>query len=187
MTHKLGLKVEPTSTAVWKFWELKYGPIKSYVEQENYTIRFTFKNLGSQRFPSGKATMSIVWPNGISVIWPLTIPELEIGQANYAAFSDGSIIHQGDIISTGYGLIFCNEISSRDQQDVVITDLDGISPYSVGGGSIYSIPAKAWTDIYAKYSMVVSAAGLAIVALDKIIAFMAGLISRLLQTLLTGN
>jgi hypothetical protein len=170
--HKLGLRTETTSTAVWKWWKFRRGPIRSYVERETYKVQFKFRNLAAYPFPGGNAVMHVIWPNGIFVRWLIVIPQLNANQTAYGVFDDRTIFHSGEVITSGYGLIFCDEISSSDQQQVTLTDLDGHTVWIVGnaGSAVHSIHARAWADLYARYSMIISAAGLTIVALEKIVA-----------------
>jgi hypothetical protein len=167
VTH-LGLRVETKSTAVWKWWILKHGPIKSYVDGETYDVAFKFRNLGSHDFAGGMARIMIKWQSGIFVVWAVTMPELNSGKDGYALFDDGRATHSGEVISSGFGTISCVDVRSRDQGTVTMTDLSGQIPYP-SEIVIHSIPAKTWIDIYAKYSMIVAAAGLFIVALDRVI------------------
>jgi hypothetical protein len=155
VTHQLGLIVETSSTALWKWWKLKRGPIKSYVEGEKYNIRFKFKNLGSHDYPGGNSRMMIQWPSGtLVVVWPITIPRLKIGEDGYAQFDEnGKTILSGEVISSGYGAVSCIDVKSKDNGNVAITDLSGKIPYH--GVVIHSIPARTWVDLYAKYSMIV--------------------------------
>jgi hypothetical protein len=60
--HRLGLQVEKRSLAEWKLWKFKYPWINSIIEQEQYQVRFKFKNLGSKMFPGGTAAMRVMWP-----------------------------------------------------------------------------------------------------------------------------
>lgn len=177
-THRLGLKVETSSAAIWKWWKLKRGPIKSYVEGETYNIAFKFKNLGSHDYPGGNARMMIQWPSGtLFVVWAVTIPRLKIGEDDYAQFDEnGETTHSGQVISSGFGTVSCIDVENRDNGNVTITDLSGKISYH--GVVIHSIPARTWADLYAKYSMIVSAGGLFIVALDRIVAALFWILHR---------
>jgi hypothetical protein len=177
LAHKLGLIVETNSTAIWKWWILKRGPIKSYVEGETYEIAFKFKNLGKHDYPGGNARMMIQWPSGtIFVVWLITIPALKIGEEGYAQFDDGKTKHSGQVISSGFGTVTVLDVENRDNTKLELTDLSGRVPYA--GVVIHSISAKTWADLYAKYSMVVSAGGLFFVALDRIIAAILWILCR---------
>jgi len=173
LTHKLGTEVETKSLAVWRWWKLKW-PVKSFIEQEQFMIRFRFKNLAPQGFPGGTARMEIRWPPLSKVRWLLTIPELEPDQEGYAKFEHGREETTSHIFSGILSLIFCLDLTGNDSQDIDLTDFEGGYKYITGshGNSIAAIPAITWTGHYAKYSMIVSAAGLLIVALGTIASFL---------------
>ena len=178
ITHQLGLEVEPSSTAIWKWWILKRGPIKTYVEQEKYNIAFRFKNLGAHDYPGGSAVMIAKWPNWEPIVtWPVMIPKLKVGEDDYAQFvQNGKKKISSDVISSGVGIVSYTCMKSGDNGNVTVTDFSGKIPYE--GRVIYGIHARTWADIYAKYSMVISAAGLFIVALDRIVAALFWILRR---------
>jgi hypothetical protein len=170
LAYQLGLEVEAKSHAPFlKLGKWKPRKREDFVETESYTFSFKFKNLGSQPYPGGHAFVQVRWTSGQFVRWRIDVPALAAGDEDYARFDYGSTEHESEILSSGYGLFFCEKIHPSNTD---LTSLDGRTRYKVGpgGNAIRSIKATTWNTIYAKYSMMVSASGLAIVALDKIIA-----------------
>jgi len=171
VTHKLSLEVERSSTAVWKWWKLRRGPIKSYVEGETYDIAFKFKNLGLLDYPGGSAELMIKWTSeSLFIVWLVTIPKIRIGDEGYAVFDDNKRTRSDTVNSSGLGTNSLIYVGSADDGTVTVTDPSGRITYRADPYVIHSIPATTWTDLYAKYSMIISAAGLFIVALDRIVA-----------------
>jgi hypothetical protein len=170
--HKLGVKVEAKSLAVWKWWRFK-RKVKSFIEGERYVIQFKFKNLGAQRFHGGHASMYMSWPAGINVRWPLKIPPLEPNEVEYATYQGSSVI-LSEAVCSGLGLILCSSIASDGKQDIDLMDLDGTFQAQVGRdpSSVDSIQATTWSEFLTRYGFVISALGLFIVALEKIVSFL---------------
>lgn len=170
--HRLGVTTQTRSLAVWRWWKLRW-PVKSYIEQEGFMIRFKFKNLASQNFPGGTALMEMTWPPLAEVRWPLTVPKLEPNQEAYAIFPHGREETKSYIVSGILSFIFCRVLSSNDNQNIDLTNFEGSSTHIVGpgGNSIAAIPATTWSGHYTKYSLIISAAGLFIVALGTVASF----------------
>ena len=171
--RKLGIQVEKRSRAVWRFWRIKV-PAKSFIEQERFEIQFRFKNLGPERFPGGNALMYISWPVGTRVRWALRIPELEVNQSDYASFlPEATTTASSEAICSGYGLIFCDRIESQDKRRICLTDFEGTFQFQVGlePTSVDSVSATTWESLYTRSGLIISAIGLSIVALEKIISF----------------
>jgi hypothetical protein len=169
--HKLGVEIEKKSLAVWKWWKLK-RTVKSFIEGEPYTVQFRFKNLGSQKFPGGHASMYVSWPTGTRVEWPLKIPPLEPNETRYATCR-GLPAASSEAICSGFGLVLCSSITSDDKQGVDLMNLEGTYQVHVGYDprSVDDIQATTWSEFSTRYALVISAVGLLIVALEKVVSF----------------
>lgn len=172
--HRLGLEVEAWSEAPFlKIGKHKWGKREDFVETESYALRFKFKNLQPAPFPSGHALMEVEWTPVHQKVgpWQVDIPQLKLGQQEYARFDSGSTEHKSEALSSGFGLFFCRKI---DPPNTNLTSLDGGTWYIIGpqGGAVRSIKVTTWNTIYAKYSMFISAGALAIIALEKLVPFL---------------
>jgi hypothetical protein len=170
--HRLGLEVETRSEAPFlRMGKHKWGKREDFVETESYALQFKFKNLGLTAFPSGRAFMDVEWTSQQKVSWDVDIPQLNPGQEDYARFNTGSTECQSQALSSGFGLFFCRKI---DPWGTSLTSIDGATQYVTGrvGNAVRSVKVTTWDTIYARYSMYISAAGLMIIALEKIVSFL---------------
>jgi hypothetical protein len=178
VAHQLGLEVEIWSKApLFRLGKRKCGKREDFVETESYGLRFRFKNLGTAPFPSGHATIEVVWTSQQNVGWHVDIPKLNGGQEEYATFDTNLTEHQGEALSSGFGLFFCRAIHPSNTS---LTSLDGKTRYFIGPNvnAVRSVKVITWNTIYAKWSMIVSAVGLFIVALDRIVAALFWILHR---------
>jgi len=176
---RLGLEIEITSEAPFlRLGERKIGTRKDIVEGESYSIKFKFKNLEQTIFPSGKATMEIIWNSGQLVRWPLNIPELKPEEEQYANFAGGNTIEHSEALSSGFGLLYCTLVTGGRN----LTSLNGEASYSVSHlhtAAVRSLKATTWETIYGQYSTFIAAGALGIIALQIIVQFLSWLLSLL--------
>lgn len=158
--HKLRVEVITQSEARF----LRVKRLKSIVVGEPYKIGFSVTNIGDGDFPGGEAIIAIRWGVNQVVNGAFSIPQMK---------RDEVIIH--DPITThalteGFGLVFFN-VKSSDGANVKVVDPQE-SPRSQTG-SIATIRTQTWEEIYTFWALIVSAAGLTIIAAEKVVQLIA--------------
>lgn len=170
--HKLGIEINIQSEAVWKWWILK-KPAKSLIESEPYRLNLQFKNLGDREFPGGEIQIVISWATRYKSYWTLKIQKMEPNDEKRAI-----AMRSDEIGSQGLALIYCYYVNSNDKAQVKLSSFDQSDEYEVGKSAEHAIGGMfctTWSDIYTKYSMLTSAIGLALLALEKVAQFLKSL------------
>ena len=150
---------------------LKFFPMKSFVEREDYDISFQITNIGEQDFPRGHFFFDISWPSDRVVRRSFPIKPLAVNETcNTDKFTTGALF-------SGYGLILIATIGGTPifyphYGKVLQVDFytrkkpeDKIDP-SV---AFDHVKAKTWEEIYEFWALIVATIGLGIIALEKIV------------------
>ena len=180
----LGLDIEVASEAPFiRLGQHTCGMRKDIVEGEVYSIKFKFKNLGEVPFSSGSSMLLISWSNAQFVRWKVRIPELKSKEEQYAEFDGGKTAEKTEALSSGFGFFYCAWIKPENTK---LSSLGGETSYHVGSEDplcIRTIKATTWDTIYSKYSAIIAATGLGIIALQIIVQFLFWLLSQILAHL----
>ena len=120
--------------------------------------------------------MRISWRHNQCVSWCLSIAALDPKQEEYGTFPSGSATQPSEVLSSGFGLIFCDSIKDKDGQaiDVDLMDLEGKTLFGIGphAVSLGKVKATTWTSLYGKYAVIASVASLLILASDKLLQWL---------------
>jgi len=136
-------------------------PVRSFVVGERLDAVYILTNEDEKAFPGGHLSALIRWPVGESRSLKIDIPRLEPGET--CKLKDCRI----PVLSQGY-TTFQFSASSIEDEEIVIT-----SKYS--GVGLFPHPAwhfivgKTREEIYQYWALLVSAIGLSIIALEKVI------------------
>ena len=149
---------------------LKFIPMKSFVEREDYDISFRIENIGEQVFPGGYFFGEISWPSNRVVVHSFPIKPLEENDIDKTPeFTTG-------VLSGGYGLIGIATIGeipciySNDGKPLQVEFYYGKKDENKIGPTVAfdHVKAKTWEEIYEFWALIFAAAGLVIIALEKI-------------------
>jgi hypothetical protein len=146
---------------------LKFFHTKSFYAHRPLEISFLFENVGEERFPGGIFSWHIDWPSGQSVHEDCEIPALERNEKR------SSKPYQTDALSEGFGLIFIAKLPSVSNGFAILQA--GTKEYKRPEDlvdSIGSVLAKRSQETYTFYGLLISAIGLSISALDKVIVLL---------------
>jgi hypothetical protein len=129
--------------------------LKSIIVGEPYKIAFLITSIGDGAFPGGEAIILIRWGinQGVNIVFSL--PQME---RDKVVMHDPITTHA---LTEGFGLVFFN-VKSSDGAIVKIVDPQE-TPRSQTG-SIATIRTQTWEEIYTFWALIVSTAGLVIVA-----------------------
>jgi hypothetical protein len=164
--YKLIVKASLKSKA--KF--LKLFPIKSFIAGEPFELSFEIQNISEEGFPGADFSFKIVWPSGQVFFDGFPIPPLKKTEV----YKSPAITTEA--LCNGFGLISITApLSIKDEQGKTrnITYYSGerVEDYIDIQSSISSVRAKTWEEIYEFWALMISAASLLIIALEKIISF----------------
>jgi len=175
--HRLGIDISVKSLAVWKWWILKRTNIKSLIEEQPYRLIVRFRNLADQDLPKGNIDLVVLWASGRKSYWTLEIPFLRRGEE-----CETHSIRQDRVGSEGLALMYCYSLNIGDQKTATLWDMSGTERYEATETARHAITGffcTTWMDLYTRYGVLISAASLAIIALEKI-AELFGWATRLL-------
>ena len=147
---------------------LKFFPMKSFVEGEEYEISFELENIGGEVFPGGEIYFEITWPSLQSVKHHFPILPLKRNEkCNTPKFLT-------EALCDGYGLVRisrpCNVMDEQDKiRNVEFYSGKRVEDHMPTPGSIASIKSKSWEEIYEFSALIVATISLAIIALEKIL------------------
>ena len=159
------MRVEPISVSKARL--LKFIPTKTFLAQQRLEISFLFENIGEEPFPGCVFSWHISWPNGQSVYASCDVPAL---QKNEKYSSEPYLT---DALSEGFGLIFITNLPKVTNGFVMFQIRN--REYRRQGDleeSIGHVLAKRSQEFYTFYGLIISAIGLLITALDKIIVLL---------------
>jgi hypothetical protein len=157
------LCVEPISVSKAKL--LKFFNTKSFYAHRPLEISFRFENIGEEPFPGCIFSWHIAWPSGQAVYASCEVPALQRGENRQ------SKPYRTDALSEGFGLIFLTNFPSVPNGSTVLHV--GNREYRKREDiieSFGSVLAKRTQELYTFYGLMISAIGLLVTALDKIIA-----------------
>jgi hypothetical protein len=152
---------------------LKLIPTKTVISGQQFDISFSFKNVGESAFPGCIFRWKIIWPSSQEDRGSFNVPALNKKESWI------STPHRTDALCDGYGLIFIGEIPRLENALVQLViegkEFRGIQEL---GDSIRSVNTRSSQEIYAVWGLLISAFGLGIIALEKIIMFLQWLIGN---------
>lgn len=150
---------------------LKLIPTKTVISGQQFDISFRFENVGEGIFPGCIFRWGITWPSNQKDGESVNVPALnEKGSWPSPPF-------RTDAFCDGYGFMFIEEIPQLENAFVeLVVEGKVFRRTTQLKESIRSVNARSSQEIYAVWGLVISAFGLVIVALDKIIAFLQWLI-----------
>lgn len=150
----------------------KFIPLKSIVAGEIFKISFQFQNISDETFPGVSFNYQIFWPSEQFTTDDFEIPALKKNE------SYNSPTIETEAFCEGFALIFANkkhELMVKDEQGrmrlVKLYKGKHEDDYLRPQYSIASAKAKRSEEIYEFWAMIISAIGLLIIALEKIVGF----------------
>lgn len=159
-------------------------PIKSFVSGEHLMCSFQFKNVSNERFPGTglrRVPIEIRWPSRQVVKISFLVPPMDENET----CTTPTLLTEA--LCEGFGLIFIpwrtpdiEDKKGIKRRVLFYRSKDGLRHNDNIGvtQSISSIRAKPREEIYEFWAMIISAAGLAIIALEKILFFLNWLITN---------
>jgi hypothetical protein len=154
---------------------LKLFPTDSFIYHQPFEIAFHFQNISDETFPGAEFYYEVHWPSG-QVVWKkFSIPPLKKNEPF------NSPIFKTAALCEGYGLI----LILRGAAQWIIKDEKSFWPREVEcyrgemaedrmdiSTNIASVNSIRSEEIYTMWGLVVSAIGLLIIALEKVLTFL---------------
>lgn len=158
-----GLDVKPIIESKARL--LRFFKTKEFFAGRKFEVSFQLENTGSETIPASTLKIRIDWPSGQHVKIAVPVPTLE-GKKKWT-----SEPQETDALCEGFGLLYMHPSHIVGGTFVSVSvngeRLDSQMPEVC----VATINARRAQEVYALWGLVVSAFGLFVVALDKIVTF----------------
>jgi len=166
-----GLEVKPIIKSKAKL--LRFFKTKEFFAGRKFDVSFQFENTGSETIPASTFKSRIDWPSGQHVTIPVPLSTLE-GKKKWT-----SEPKETDALCEGFGLLYVHSSHKVSGTSLPVSVNGERLDSKLGEVCVATINARRAQEVYALWGLVVSAFGLFVVALDKIVTFIRWLFPNL--------
>jgi hypothetical protein len=158
-----GLDVKPFIESKARL--LRFFKTKDFFAGRKFEVSFQFENTGSETIPALIFASRIEWPSGQHVTTGVEVPALE-SKKKWTSKPE-----ETDALCEGFGLLYMRPLLIVGSAFIPVSVNGERLDSKVGEVCVATINARRAQEVYALWGLVVSAFGLLVVALDKIVTF----------------